>query len=112
MKKICKGDEVIILAGKDKGKYGKVLRIIPKKNRAIVEGMNIVKKTVRNNPNAGTKGEIKEIEASLHLSNLAIFNTENNKADKVKIQVTKDGEKILRTRVFKSNDKPVYEAKA
>ena len=87
MNKICKGDEVILLAGKDKGKHGKVLRVIPEKNRAFVEGLNLVKKTVRANPNTNQEAAIIDKEASIHLSNLAIYNSVTGKADKVAIKM-------------------------
>jgi len=98
MNKIRKGDSVIVLTGRDKGKTGEVLEILSN-NRALVNGVNLVKKHTKANPMAGTTGGIVDKEASIHISNIAIFNSKTNKADKVAIEV-KDGKKV---RVFKSD---------
>lgn len=104
MHKIKKGDMVIALTGKDKGKQGKVLRILPTKNRAVVEGINCVKKHVKPNPQKNITGGIVTQEASIHLTNIALYNPVTKKADKVRIKVLNDGS---RARVFKSNDELV-----
>ena len=98
MNKIRKGDSVIVLAGRDKGKTGEVLKVLSN-DRALVNGINLVKKHTKANPMTGTTGGIVEKEASIHISNIAIYNSKTNKADKVAIQ-TEDGKKV---RVFKSD---------
>ena len=98
MNKIRKGDSVIVLTGRDKGKTGDVLRVLPN-DRALVNGINLVKKHTKPNPMSGTAGGIVEQEASIHISNIAIYNTKTKKADKVAIQV--EGDK--KVRVFKSD---------
>lgn len=100
MKKIKKGDEVIVLTGKQKGVRGKVLRIVKDGNKAIVEGANLVKKHIKPNPNTNTQGGIIEREAPLHISNIAIYNPITKKADKVGVKVLEDGKKV---RCFKSS---------
>lgn len=101
MYKIKKGDTVITLTGKDRGKQGKVLRLLPAKNRALVEGVNCVKKNVKPNPQKNVTGGIVTQEASIDLSNLALYNPLTKKADKVRIKTLEDGRRV---RVFKSND--------
>ena len=98
MRKIITGDEVVILTGKDKGKRGKIQRIVDD-NRVLVTGINIIKKHQKGNPQAGVAGGIVEKEAPIQISNVAIFNSATNKADRVGIKV-EDGKK---TRIFKSN---------
>ena len=104
MYKIKKGDHVIALSGKDKGKQGKILRLLPAKNHAVVEGINCVKKHVKPNPQKNITGGIVTVEASIDLTNLAIFNPITKKADKVRIKILEDGKRV---RVFKSNDELV-----
>ena len=100
MEKIRKGDEVVVITGKDKGKRGTVLQVLPVENRLIVEGVNVAKKHVRPNPVRGVVGGIVEKTMPIHLSNVAIFNQQTQKADRVGIKVLEDGSKV---RVFKSN---------
>ena len=100
MSKIKKGDEVIVITGKDKGKRGKVLRVLPVKNRAVVEGINLIKKHVRPNPQLGEQGGVVTREAALHLSNIALYNPATKKADRVGFKILEDGRKV---RYFKSN---------
>ncbi|TLY47700.1 MAG: 50S ribosomal protein L24 [Gammaproteobacteria bacterium] len=100
MRKIRKGDTVVALTGKDKGKQGKVLSISVTKNRARVEGINLVKKHVKPNPQKNVAGGIVPQEASINLTNLALFNPVSKKADKVGIKKLEDGKKV---RIFKSN---------
>ena len=102
MRKIKREDEVIILAGKDKGKRGKVQKILAD-DRVIVTGINITKKHQKPNPQAGVQGGIIEKEASIHLSNVALVNPATGKADRVGIKEL-DGKKV---RVFKSNGESV-----
>lgn len=103
MRKIKKGDDVIITTGKDKGKRGSVLRVTDD-NRVVVEGCNMVKKHVKPNPNTGESGGIVEKEMSLHVSNVAIFNPAKGKGDRVGIKTLEDGRKV---RYFKSNNEVV-----
>ena len=98
MQKIKRDDEVVVLAGKDKGKRGTVRRVL-RDNRVLVTGVNMVKKHTRPNPQAGVQGGIVEREAPIQLSNVAIFNRATGKADRVGIRV-EDGKKV---RVYKSS---------
>jgi large subunit ribosomal protein L24 len=98
MNKIRKGDEVIVLAGRDKGKRGKVV-LRKDDDHVIVEGINIVKKHTKPNPLKGLTGGIVDKSMPIHQSNVAIFNPATGKADRVGIKVS--GEK--RVRVFKSS---------
>jgi len=100
MHKIKKGDEVIVLTGKSKGLRGKVLRVVAEGKRVVVEGVNLVKKHVKPNPNTNTQGGIIEREAALDISNIAIYNPVTKKADRVGFKVLDDGKKV---RCFKSN---------
>ena len=98
MLKIKRDDEVIVIAGKDKGKRGTVQQVLDN-GRVIVGGVNMVKKHVKANPNRGTQGGIVEQEAALHASNVAIWNPKTQKADRVGFRF-EDGKKV---RFFKSN---------
>ena len=102
--KLRKGDEVIIIAGKDKGRRGKITRVLPKLGRVYVEGANMKKKHVRPNPNVQETGGIMEKEAPLQQSNVAIYNTASKKADRVGFKVLQDGRKV---RIFKSNGEQI-----
>ncbi|HBZ49596.1 MAG: 50S ribosomal protein L24 [Proteobacteria bacterium] len=102
MMKIKRDDEVIVLAGKDKGKRGKVRKVIGTE-RLIVTGVNRVKKHTKANPQAGIAGGIIEQEASIHVSNVAIYNAKTNEADRVGYKI-EDGKK---TRVFKSTGESI-----
>ena len=97
MFKIKRDDEVIILAGKDKGKRGKVRKVLDN-DKVIVSGINMVKKHTRPNPQAGVAGGIVEKEAPIQVSNVAIFNPGTNKADRVGFKVEGD----TKVRIFKS----------
>jgi large subunit ribosomal protein L24 len=99
MRKIRKGDDVMVTTGKDKGKRGTVLRVIDA-DHLLVEGANKVKKHQKPNPMKGMSGGIVEIEMPLHASNVALFNPVTKKADRVGIKVLEDGRKV---RFFKSN---------
>ena len=99
MNKIRKGDEVVILAGKDRGRRGAVLRLVGDE-QLVVEGVNRVKKHVRPNPMKGEVGGIVEKEMPLHISNVALFNSAAGRADRVGIRVLEDGRRV---RFFKSN---------
>ncbi len=104
MSKIRKGDQVVVLTGKDKGKRGTVLRVVPDVERAVVEGVNRVKKHTKPNPMKGLTGGIVEKEMSIHLSNIAIFNPATSKADRVGFKTLDDKRKV---RVFRSNGEVV-----
>jgi large subunit ribosomal protein L24 len=99
MRKIKKGDDVIIIAGKDKGKRGTVLRVVSA-DLVVIEGANKVKKHERPNPNKGTTGGIVEMEKPIQVSNVAIYNPATQKADRVGIRILEDKRKA---RYFKSN---------
>ncbi|PIT22306.1 50S ribosomal protein L24 [Snodgrassella alvi] len=100
MKKIKTGDQVIVIAGKDKGKQGKVVRVLGEK--VIVDGVNRVKRHQKPNPMRGIEGGVITKDAPLAISNVAIFNPETQKADRVGIKVEKVDGKVVRTRVYKS----------
>ncbi|MCS6811557.1 MAG: 50S ribosomal protein L24 [Tepidimonas sp.] len=103
MNKIRKGDEVIVIAGRDKGKRGRVLRRADEQ-RVVVEGVNVVKKHVRPNPLKGVAGGIVEKTMPIHQSNVAIYNPATGKADRVGIKVLADGRKV---RVYKSSGEEI-----
>ncbi|WP_268807525.1 50S ribosomal protein L24 [Azospira sp. I13] len=99
MEKIRKGDEVIVIAGKDKGKRGTVLRRVDAE-RVVVEGVNRAKKHVKPNPIKGVVGGIADKDMPIHISNVALFNAATQKADRVGFKTLEDGKKV---RVFKSS---------
>jgi large subunit ribosomal protein L24 len=99
MQRIKKGDEVVVLAGRDKGKRGTVLRRIDAEH-VVVEGVNRVKKHQRPNPMKGEQGGIVSKDAPIHVSNIALWNPVTKKADRVGFRVMDDGRKL---RFFKSN---------
>lgn len=99
MRKIKKGDDVIIITGKDKGKRGTVLRMVGA-DLVVIEGANKVKKHQRPNPNKGVAGGIVEMEKPIQISNVAIFNPATQKADRVGIKILEDKRKV---RYFRSN---------
>ncbi len=97
MKKIRKGDKVVVRTGKDKGKQGTVLRVLPN-DRVLVENVNVVKRHTRPNPNRNVSGGIVEKEASLHVSNVMLFNATAGKGERTGRKTLEDGRKV---RVFK-----------
>jgi large subunit ribosomal protein L24 len=99
MRKIKKGDDVIVITGKDKGKRGAVLRVLDVEH-ILVEGINRVKKHQRPNPMKNTTGGIVDKEMPLHVSNVAIFNPTSKKGDRVGVKTLDDGRRV---RIFKSN---------
>ncbi len=101
IKKLKKGDDVIVIAGKNKGSRGVITAVHPEKNRVVVEGINMMKKHVKPNPNRGVEGGIVEKEAPIHASNIALYNPETKKADRVGFKWVEDGSK--KVRYFKSN---------
>lgn len=102
MLKIKKDDEIIVLAGRDKGKRGEVIRVL-ERGRLLVAGVNMVKKHEKPNPNVGKQGGIIEKEAPIDVSNVAIWNGETEKADRVGFRL-EDGEKV---RFFKSDSRVI-----
>ena len=103
MQKIRKGDDVVVLAGRDKGKRGTVLRRLPG-DYVLVEGVNRVKKHQRPNPMKNQTGGIVEKEMPIHVSNIALFNPQSKKSDRVGIKIMEDGRRV---RLFKSNGEMV-----
>ncbi len=103
MEKIRKGDEVIVIAGKDKGKRGAVVRRVDSE-RVVVEGVNRVKKHVKPNPVKGLVGGVVDKDMPLHVSNVSLYNPATKKADRVGFKLLDDGKKV---RVFKSNGEVV-----
>jgi len=103
MRKIKKGDHVVIIAGKDKGKRGTVLSF-EGEERVLVEGINLVKKHQKPNPNKGINGGIIEKAMPIHYSNVALFNPGSNKADRIGFRLLADGRKV---RYFKSTNEVV-----
>jgi len=103
MQKIKRDDNVIVIAGKDKGKRGTV-NSVGQDGRLVVSGINMIKRHTKPNPMLGTPGGIVEKEAPIQASNVAVFNPTTNKADRVGFKVLEDGKKV---RVFKSNDELV-----
>jgi large subunit ribosomal protein L24 len=99
MQRIRQGDEVIVIAGKDKGRRGSVTRVYAD-GRVVVENINVIKKHQRANPNAGVPGGIIEKEAPLDVSNVMLYNEATGKGDRVGIKSLADGKKV---RYFKSN---------
>ncbi len=103
MQKIKKGDEVIVISGKDKGRRGRVLSV-QTDNKALVEGINIVKKNSKPNPMKGVEGGIVDKEMPIHISNIMLFNAATSKGDRIGIKQLEDGKKV---RYFKSNGEVV-----
>ncbi len=103
MQRIRTGDEIIVIAGKDKGRRGTVLKVIDN-DHVVVESINMVKKHQKPNPNAGVAGGINEQEMPIHASNVMLFNPATNKGDRIGFKILKDNKKV---RYFKSNDEVV-----
>lgn len=96
--RIKKGDQVVVNAGKDKGKQGEIVRVDG--DRVVVAGLNIVKRHTKPNPQAGVAGGVVEREASIHISNVNVLNPATGKGERVGFKVLEDGRKI---RVFRSS---------
>lgn|SRR5688572_25195051 len=103
MRKIKRDDQVIVLTGRDKGKLGRVNRVLPD-GRLIVSGVQMIKKHQKPNPQLGVAGGILEKEAPIQVSNVAIYNPATKEADRVGFKILEDGKKI---RVFKSSGEAV-----
>jgi large subunit ribosomal protein L24 len=104
MNKIRKGDTVIVLAGRDKGKRGTVTQRVDEE-RLVVEGVNVVKKNVKPNPMKGVTGGVIDKTMPIHQSNLAIFNAKTGKADRVGVKLLDGGKK--KVRVYKSSGEEI-----
>lgn len=104
MNKIRKGDEVVVLTGRNAGKRGIVLRVLRERNKIVVENVNMAKRHTRGNPMQGTPGGIVEKEMPMDISNVAIWNPVTNKGDRVGFKLLEDGRKV---RFFKSNKEVV-----
>ena len=98
MNRIKKGDQVVVIAGKDKGKKGDVVRV--EGDRVVVSNVNIIKRHTKPNPQAGVAGGVVEREASMHISNVALFNPASGKGERIGFKVLEDGRKL---RVFRSS---------
>ena len=103
MNRIKKGDEIIVITGKDKGRRGTVLSVL-ENGKMLVENVSVVKKHQKPNPNMGIQGGIVEKEMPLHPSNVMLFNPITNKGDRVGIKTLEDGRRV---RFFKSNNEVV-----
>lgn len=104
MNKIKKGDEVIVITGKDKGKKGPVLSVIDKGEKLLIEGINLVKKHKKGNPNTGEQGGIISKEMPIHRSNVMVYDADKQKGSKIGIRVLKDGQRV---RFLKASDQLV-----
>jgi large subunit ribosomal protein L24 len=106
MNKICKGDEVLVIAGKDKSKRG-VVRALVGSSKVLVEGVNLVKKHVKPNPMKGDAGGVVSKEMPMDVSNVLLFNPVTQKGDRVGFKLLENGDKV---RVFKSNGEIIAKA--
>ena len=100
--RIKKGDQVVVIAGKDKGKKGDVVRVDG--DRVVVSNVNIIKRHTKPNPQAGVAGGVVEREASMHISNIALFNPASGKGERIGFKVLEDGRKL---RVFRSSGEAI-----
>ncbi len=103
MQKIKQGDEVIVCVGREKGKLGRISKVL-ENGRVLVDGVNLVKKHQRGNPNLGISGGIVDKNMPIHISNIAIFNPKTKKADRVGFRLEADGKKV---RFFKSTKEAI-----
>ena len=101
MSKIIKGDHVVVISGRDKGKQGQVTRLLG--DKVVVEGVNLVKRHQKPNPMRNVEGGVVIKNMPIHISNVAIYNKETQKADRVVVKLIDDDGKVRRVRVFKSN---------
>ena len=104
IRRIRKGDEIVVLIGRNRGVRGNVLSVDAGNERVVVEGVNIVKRHTRPNPQKGTTGGIIEKEMPIHVSNVALFNPVTGRGDRVGVKTLEDGRKV---RVFKSTGEVV-----
>ena len=101
MSKIIKGDHVVVISGRDKGKQGQVTRLLG--DKVVVEGVNLVRRHQKPNPMRNVEGGVVIKNMPIHISNVAIYNKETQKADRVGVKLIDDDGKVRRVRVFKSN---------
>ena len=101
--RLKKDDEVIVIAGRDKGKTGNIVRVLRPKQRVFVSGINMVYKHVKPDPQRGEKGKIVQREASIHISNVAIYNPNSKKPDRVGYRFVEEGNKKNKIRVYRSS---------
>jgi large subunit ribosomal protein L24 len=104
MRKIRKGDDVVVTTGKDSGKRGTVLKVLPETEKVVVENVNLVKKHTKPNPQRGISGGIVEKEMPIHASNVMLYNPQTKKGDRVGFRILEDGRKV---RIFKSTSEVV-----
>ena len=104
MRKIRKGDDVVVRTGKDSGKRGTVLRVLSDSDKLVVENVNVVKKHTKPNPQRGISGGIVEKEMPIDVSNVMLYNPQTKKGDRVGFRILEDGRKV---RVFKSTSEVV-----
>ncbi len=97
--KIKKGDQVMVIAGKDRGKKGKVLRVDRQRGRVVVEHVNMIKRHTRPNPRAGVQGGIVEREAPIHISNVMVISPDSGRPSRVGIKVLEDGRRVRYAKV-------------
>ena len=102
MNRIRKGDQVVVIAGKDKGKKGDVIRVAG--DKVVVSNINIIKRHTKPNPQAGQPGGVIEREAPIHISNVMLFNPATGKGERVAFKVLEDGRKL---RVFRSSGEAI-----
>ncbi len=91
---IRRNDNVVVITGKDRGKHGRVLKVVPAKNRLIVEGVNIIKRHTKPNPQRQIKGGVIEREAPLHASNVQFVCPECSKPTRIGRKILEDGRKV------------------
>lgn len=101
MSKIIKGDHVVVISGRDKGKQGQVARLLG--DKVVVEGVNLVRRHQKPNPMRNIEGGVVVKNMPIHISNVALYNKETQKADRVGVKLIDDDGKVRRVRVFKSN---------
>ena len=102
MNRIRKGDQVVVIAGKDKGKKGDVIRVAG--DKIVVSNINVIKRHTKPNPQAGQPGGVIEREAPIHISNVMLFNPASGKGERVASKVLEDGRKL---RVFRSSGEAI-----
>jgi large subunit ribosomal protein L24 len=107
MPSIRKNDMVAVRTGKDRGKRGRVIRVLTDKNRVIVEGVNMIKRHTRPNPQKNIKGGIVEREASIHASNVMILDPDTNEPTRLGVKVVPDGTKFRRLRIGRKSGSEV-----
>jgi large subunit ribosomal protein L24 len=92
--RVRKGDQVVVVSGKDRGKRGRVIRVSPAKSRVLVEGVNMIKRHTRPIPQRNIKGGIVEREAAIHISNVMVLDPETDRPSRVGVKVLEDGRRV------------------